>query len=54
MPSVNTVNGGVDTSKLGFTLMHEHVFARSPGVFENWPPAVGPAAGDRAGDEAVD
>jgi len=26
-----------DTELLGFTLMHGHVFSRSPGVFENWP-----------------
>ncbi len=37
MPVVNTMKGPVDTSKLGFTLMHEHVFIRSWGVFENWP-----------------
>ena len=37
MPSVPTVTGPVDTAKLGFTLMHEHVFNRSPGVFEAWP-----------------
>ena len=37
MASVATVNGTVDSAELGFTLMHEHVFIRSPGVFENWP-----------------
>lgn len=37
MPSVPTTTGPVDTSSLGFTLMHEHVFTRSPGVFEAWP-----------------
>lgn len=37
MPTVNTMKGPVDTSKLGFTLMHEHVVIRSWGVFENWP-----------------
>ncbi len=37
MPVVNTMNGPVDTSRLGFMLMHEHVFCRSAGVFENWP-----------------
>ena len=36
-PLVNTIKGPVETSELGFTLMHEHVFIRPPGVFENWP-----------------
>ena len=37
MPSVNTVAGPLDVSELGFTLMHEHVLVRSPGVVENFP-----------------
>ena len=37
MPLVNTMRGPVDTSEIGFTLMHEHVIIRSWGVFENWP-----------------
>jgi phosphotriesterase-related protein len=37
MATINTAKGTVDTSELGFTLMHEHVFTRSPGVFEAWP-----------------
>jgi phosphotriesterase-related protein len=37
MASINTLRGPVDTSKLGSTLMHEHVFTKSPGVFEAWP-----------------
>src|SRR4030042_1485196 len=37
MPVVNTVAGPVDVSDLGFTLMHEHVAVRSPGVAENFP-----------------
>ena len=37
MATVNTVRGPLDTAKLGATLMHEHVFNRSPGVFEAWP-----------------
>lgn len=37
MPSVNTVTGPVDTSDLGFTLMHEHIIVQSPGVKENFP-----------------
>ncbi|HVP06109.1 MAG TPA: phosphotriesterase-related protein [Dehalococcoidia bacterium] len=37
MPTVNTVNGPVDTRDLGFTLMHEHIIVMSPGVKENFP-----------------
>jgi phosphotriesterase-related protein len=37
MPTVNTVSGPVDTSELGFTLMHEHIMVQSPGVKENFP-----------------
>jgi phosphotriesterase-related protein len=37
MASVNTVTGPVETSELGFTLMHEHVIVKSPGVVENFP-----------------
>ena len=37
MATVNTVTGPVETSDLGFTLMHEHVVVKSPGVAENFP-----------------
>jgi phosphotriesterase-related protein len=37
MPSVNTISGPIDTSELGFTLMHEHILVQSPGVKENFP-----------------
>ncbi len=37
MPTVNTVSGPLDTSELGFTLMHEHIMVQSPGVKENFP-----------------
>jgi phosphotriesterase-related protein len=37
MGQVNTVRGPVDAGALGVTLMHEHVFVRSPEVVENWP-----------------
>ncbi|MDD4859654.1 MAG: hypothetical protein PHR56_05555 [Dehalococcoidales bacterium] len=36
-PVVQTARGAVETASLGFTLMHEHVLMRSPGVLENWP-----------------
>ena len=37
MATVNTVTGPVETGDLGFTLMHEHVIVKSPGVAENFP-----------------
>jgi len=37
MGQVNTVRGPVDADALGTTLMHEHVFVRSPEVAANWP-----------------
>lgn len=37
MAMVQTVNGAIDTADLGWTLMHEHIMTRSPGVYENWP-----------------
>jgi phosphotriesterase-related protein len=37
MGQVNTVRGPVDAGALGPTLMHEHVFVRSPEVAANWP-----------------
>ncbi len=36
MPTVNTVSGPIDTTDLGFTLMHEHIIVHSPGVKENF------------------
>jgi phosphotriesterase-related protein len=36
MPTVNTVSGPIDTSNLGFTLMHEHILVHSPGVARNF------------------
>ena len=37
MPTVNSVTGPLDTAQLGFTLMHEHVFVLSEGVYVNFP-----------------
>jgi phosphotriesterase-related protein len=37
MGQVNTVRGPIDAGALGATLMHEHVFVRSPEVATNWP-----------------
>ncbi|HEX5480318.1 MAG TPA: phosphotriesterase-related protein [Dehalococcoidia bacterium] len=37
MATIPTVTGPADTSDLGFTLMHEHVFVLSDGVAANFP-----------------
>lgn len=37
MGSIQSATGPLNTESLGFTLMHEHVLTRSPGMFENWP-----------------
>ena len=37
MATVNSVSGPLDTSDLGFTLMHEHIVVLSPGVEANFP-----------------
>jgi phosphotriesterase-related protein len=37
MSTVQTVNGEVDASELGVTLIHEHVRFRDEAVAENWP-----------------
>lgn len=37
MPSVNTVRGPIETTQLGVTLMHEHVFVLSTEIMQNFP-----------------
>ncbi len=37
MGQIDTVRGPIDAQDLGTTLMHEHVFVRSPEVAANWP-----------------
>jgi phosphotriesterase-related protein len=37
MPQVQTVRGPVDTSELGRTFMHEHIFILTPEVQQNYP-----------------
>ena len=41
MPQVHTVAGPIDTSDLGPTLMHEHVFVLSPEIHQNYPDVWG-------------
>jgi phosphotriesterase-related protein len=37
MPQISTVKGSIDTSSLGTTLMHEHVFVLSTEINQNFP-----------------
>ena len=37
MAQVNTIRGPVDSSELGPTLMHEHVFVLQPDLLQNYP-----------------
>ncbi|MEU3270580.1 phosphotriesterase-related protein [Saccharomonospora sp. NPDC006951] len=37
MATVNTVNGPIDSSDIGTTLMHEHLFAHNPELEQNLP-----------------
>src|SRR5262245_8573828 len=39
--TVHTVLGPIETSKLGFTLSHEHIIASSAGVWQAWPELFG-------------
>ena len=41
MSQLNTVRGPIDTSDLGVTLMHEHVFVLSPEILQNYPEVWG-------------
>src|SRR5512141_2457144 len=37
MTTINTATGSIDSSQLGFTLMHEHIYVLSEGVVSNFP-----------------
>jgi phosphotriesterase-related protein len=52
MPQVNTARGPIDTSGLGVTLMHEHVFIMTTEVMQNYPQEWGDEAAREA--DAVD
>ncbi len=41
MTKVNTVLGSINTSTLGFTLMHEHLMVSSAGIPQNYPKLLG-------------
>jgi len=44
MAQLDTVRGGIDTTDLGVTLMHEHVFVMTTEVVQNYPEAWGDGA----------
>jgi len=48
MTTINSVLGPLDTTALGFTLMHEHVTASAPGILQNYPEFLGERIIDRA------
>lgn len=41
MANINTVCGAVETSRLGVTLMHEHIFVLSTEIMQNFPEGWG-------------
>jgi len=41
MSEINSVLGPMDTSKLGFTLMHEHIIGCGTGISQNYPELLG-------------
>jgi phosphotriesterase-related protein len=51
VPNLNTARGAIDTSDLGVTLMHEHVFILSPDITANYPEVWGDEA--KREDDAV-
>jgi phosphotriesterase-related protein len=44
VPHLNTARGAIDTTDLGVTLMHEHVFILSPEITDNYPEVWGDEA----------
>ena len=48
MATINSVLGPLDTARLGFTLMHEHVAGAAAGIIQNYPELLGDRFMDRA------
>ncbi len=48
MGQINTVTGPIDSSQLGFTLMHEHVMVSASGLYDSYPDLLGQDREDRA------
>ena len=47
MTMINTVLGPMDTTDLGFTLMHEHLLVASAGFYQDYPELLGEKRMDR-------
>ncbi len=41
MAKINSVLGPLDTSKMGFTLAHEHIISSGPGIYNDYPELLG-------------
>ena len=54
MSTVETVNGSIDASEMGVTLIHEHLRFRDEAVAENWPERYDEQAEFDAAVEQVD
>jgi len=48
MPQIPSVLGPLDTSNLGFTLMHEHLLVSPPATLRDYPELLGPDPLERA------
>ena len=48
MTTINSVLGPIDSSDLGFTLMHEHVMVAASGLSKSYPDLLGPNREERA------
>ena len=48
MTQINSVLGPIDSSDLGFTLMHEHVMVAASGLSKSYPDLLGPNREERA------
>ena len=51
MATINSVNGPLDTSKLGFTLMHEHILSAAPPLLGEYQELLGNSPLERAVDD---
>lgn len=48
MATINSVMGPLDTAKMGFTLMHEHILSAAPPLYRDYPELLGKNPLERA------
>ena len=48
MTTINSVNGPISSSDLGFTLMHEHVMISVSGLYDHYPDLLGAGREEKA------